>query len=233
MAIAEHDIGAVLAVERARRRGHRMTIDQEIPAERRLGLVEEMPQRVMIGVIERLDAPARLGKAQLAGIDLLAAGDDPGDRAEAHAHPRRADIDKTRQQIREHRRIEFPGLAVGVEVGPREAGRDQGRPKLGRRGKDLVDETVLRAPQGQRVETRGGEEIVGIIGAAMRRGDDERNRPPRRLPQVEDAIAGWSSRGRIIHKTKLSELPQPCHRVCRGIRQGGCPACLPPGRWPC
>ena len=90
IAVAEHDIRAVRTADRARRRRHRMAIEQEIAAEIRRGLVDETPQRVMIGLIERLDPLPRLGKAQLPGIDLLAAGDHPGNRAEPHAHPGRA-----------------------------------------------------------------------------------------------------------------------------------------------
>ena len=37
---------------------------------------------------------SRLGETELAGVNLFAAGDDPGDRAETHAHPRRAGIDE-------------------------------------------------------------------------------------------------------------------------------------------
>ena len=186
-----------------------MAVDQQIPAERRLGLVDQTAQRVMIGVIERIDPPPRLGKAQLPGIDLLAAGDHPGNRAEPHAHPGGTRVDEGRQRVREHRRIEFPGLAVDVEVGARETGRDQGRPEIGRGGKDRVDETVLGAPQGQGVETRAGEEIVAIRGPAMRRGDDKRDRPPRRLPQVEDAIIRRSSQTRTSHTASLVNRTRP------------------------
>lgn len=180
-----------------------MAVEQQIAAKIRLGFVDEAPQRVMIGLIERVDPLPCLGKAQLAGIYFLAAGDDPGNRAEPHAHPGGADIDKTRQRVREHRRIEFPGLAVDIEISAREPGGEERSPEIGRRSKDRVDETVFRAPQGQRIETRGGEEILAIIGPAMRRGDDERDGAPRRLPQIKDAFTRGTSPARIIHKASL------------------------------
>jgi hypothetical protein len=99
----------------------------------------------------------------------------------------------------EHCRIEFPGLAVDVEIGARKTGGEQRCPELGRRAKDLVDKTVLGTPQGSGVEPRGGEEIVAIQGPAMRRGDDQRHGAPRRLPQVEGRIIRGSSRTRSIH----------------------------------
>src|SRR5206468_4278286 len=67
VAVAQHDIRAVLATDRARRRRHRMAVEQEIAAEIRLGLVDQTPQRVMIGMVEAVDPPPRLGKAQLEG----------------------------------------------------------------------------------------------------------------------------------------------------------------------
>jgi hypothetical protein len=46
----------------------------------------------VIRLIKLFDALLGLGEGQLAAIDLLAAGNDSGDRAQPHADPRRADI---------------------------------------------------------------------------------------------------------------------------------------------
>ena len=116
----------------------------------------------MIRAIERLDPRLRLGKTQFAAIDLLAAGDDAGDRAEAHPHPRRTRVDEFGQRVGEHRRVELLGFAVDVEIGARKPRREQRRAETRRRGENLVDKGVFRAAQGQRVEPRGGDEIGGI-----------------------------------------------------------------------
>ena len=102
-----------------------MTIDQQIAAEQCLGFLDQPAQDLMIRMIKAFDAPARLCKAELAGIDLLAIGDDPGDGAQTHAHPRRPGVDEFRQRVGKHRRIELIGLAVDVEIGARKPRRQQ------------------------------------------------------------------------------------------------------------
>ena len=59
-----------------------MAIEEKIAAEERLGLLDEPAQRLVIGSIEALDPSLHLPEVQLLGVDLLAAGDNPGDRAE-------------------------------------------------------------------------------------------------------------------------------------------------------
>ena len=127
----------------------------------------------------------------------LAARHHPGDGAEAHPHPRRADIDEIRQPVREHQRVEFPGFAVDVEISAREAGREQRRAEIGRGGEQRVDEAIFGAPQGQRVEPRGGQQIARIINAAVRRGEDERHRCYGRCGQEGDGFGrlGGERRG--------------------------------------
>jgi hypothetical protein len=49
VAIAEDDIGGVLAADRAGRRRHRMAIDQQAAAERFLGLLDKPAQGLVIG----------------------------------------------------------------------------------------------------------------------------------------------------------------------------------------
>ena len=90
VAIAEDDIGTVLTAAGARR--HRMAIDEEITAEHARRLLDQPAQLLMVRVVKTLDAPFGIGKAQLRGVDVLAVGNDAGDRAEPDAHPRRAGI---------------------------------------------------------------------------------------------------------------------------------------------
>ena len=54
----------------------------------------------------------------------------------------------------------------------------------------FVDKAVLRPPQGQRVELRGSEEISRIFGAAVRRGENQRQALHHRPLKVEDAESG-------------------------------------------
>ena len=51
-------------------------------------------------------------------------------------------FDIGRQLVGEHARVQFEGLAVGVQVGARKAGAQQGRAHGGRGGKQLVDEKL-------------------------------------------------------------------------------------------
>src|SRR5439155_27100951 len=92
VAITEDDIGTVLAAARGRR--HRMAVYEETPAEHVLSPFDQPAQCMMVGVIEALDPLLGIGKAQFLGVDLLAAGNDAGDRAEPAAHPRRSGVDE-------------------------------------------------------------------------------------------------------------------------------------------
>src|SRR5258708_36410523 len=114
-----------------------MAIDEEVVAETRLGRRDELAEGVVIGSIELLDAGERVGKAQLAGIDVFAGGDDPRYRAEPDLDARRGDVDEIRQRLLEHRRIELVRLAIDVEIGTREAGAQQRRAKCRAGGEDL------------------------------------------------------------------------------------------------
>src|SRR5262245_43359331 len=100
-----------------------MAIDQQAAAEPRFGFLDEPAQNLMIRPIKVFDAMLCLGEAELLGVYLLAAGDQLGDRAEAHADPWRAGVDKLRQQVTEHARIELVGFPIDVEVSAWKASR--------------------------------------------------------------------------------------------------------------
>ena len=64
----------------------------------------------------------------------------------------------------EHRRVELIGFAVDVEIGARKPRRQQRGAETGGRGEQFVDKAVFGAPQRQRVEPRGSDEIGRIFG---------------------------------------------------------------------
>ncbi len=127
----------------------------------------------MVGRVDRLDAGLGLAEGQLAGVDLLALGDDPGDGAQAGGDPGRAGAGEGRQLVLEHRLVELIGLAVHVQIGPRIAGRDQGRAIAGGAGGQGVDEGVLRSADGGGRQVRGRHHVGGIEPSRMGRGEHE------------------------------------------------------------
>ena len=164
-----------------------MAIDEQTAAEQRFGLFDETAQGPMIGTVQPFNPPLRLREAKLFRVNLFAAGDDPSDRAETHANPWRSCIDEFRQGVGEHVGIELVGLAIDVDIGTREARRQQRRAEVRCGPEELVDKAVLGPPQSHRVEPRGGEEIGRIFGPAVRRGEDERQAARNRLLQIENS----------------------------------------------
>lgn len=165
--------------------------------------MDQPAQHLVIRVVEALDAPFGIGEAQLPGVDVLAVGNDTGDRAEPDANPRRAGIDVTRQRVGEHRRVELVSFPVDVEISPRKAGREQRGAELRGGGEQLVDKAVFGLPQGQRIEPRRRDELRRIFGAAMRRGEDERQPARRRLVHIENFGRGPPGQEFTIHITTL------------------------------
>src|SRR5437763_2819976 len=201
--IAQNKIGGLRPARQAGRRWHRVAVDQQTAAEHLLGILDKPAQCLMVRVVQGIHALFGLGEAQLTGIDLLTARDNAGDRAEPHAHPRRTRIHKTRQHIGEHRWVEFPRLAVDVEIGPGEARREQRGAELGPGAEQHVDKTVFGAAQRQRIEPRGGQEVARIFRSAMRRGENEGQRARRRLAHVEGASCRRQARNRTVHAASL------------------------------
>ena len=157
----------------------------------------------MVRVVKTLDAPFGIGKAQFPGVDVLAAGNDAGDRAEPDAHPRRSGVDEARQCVGEHRRVELVSFPVDIEIGPREAGRQQRGAEVRGAGKQLVDKAVFGLPQGQRIEPRRVDEIGRVFAPAMRRGEHDRQPACCRLMEVENPGSGRPGREFTIHITSL------------------------------
>src|SRR3984893_5338495 len=100
----------------------------------------------MIRPIVAFDPVPHLRKAELLSVNFLTAGDEPGNRAEAHADSRRTGIHEPRKCVAEHARIEFVSFAIDIDIGPRKAGREKWCPEARGRGKQFVDEAVPRPP---------------------------------------------------------------------------------------
>jgi hypothetical protein len=79
------------------------------------------------------------------------------------------------ETVAEQNRIELVGLAVHVEIGPREMGIKQRGPKLCDEGEELLDIGILRTPERAWIEPRGGQKRLRIDAATMRRVENEWN----------------------------------------------------------
>src|SRR5262249_31659694 len=153
---------------------HRMTIEKEITAKERLGLLDKLAERLMIGPIKAFDPSLHLREAQPFRVYFLSVGDHPGDRTETYPHARGRGADEARQRVMKHARIKFVSCAIDIDIGARKAGREEGCAEAWCGAEEFVDKAVLRSPQSQRLEPRGGEKIGWIFGAAMRRSEDNR-----------------------------------------------------------
>ena len=120
-----------------------------------------------------------------AAVDRLAARRDARDHAEAGGDAGGAVVERPRQRAFEHGRVEFVGLAVGIDVGARETRREQGHAERRCGAKQLVDEGVLGPAQGRERHRRLGQEFGGIVRAAVRRGDHHRHGLVRRQAAVQ------------------------------------------------
>ena len=112
-----------------------------------LRLGEQLLQRGVVGRIEPVDALQRGADRERLAIDLVGLRDDARDGAKAADHPHRLGIGIMRQPLAEQDRIELVGLAIDVEIGPREMGIEQGRAQIGHEAEKLLDIGILRAPE--------------------------------------------------------------------------------------
>ena len=122
MAVTENKINAVetgIAVHRSADRGHGMAVDQQAAAEPVNALVEQLPECGVVGDVKAFDGRFGDRERQLAGINIFAAGNHLGDGAEPGTNPGRTGIDVVGQGAVKHFRIQFEGLAVGVDIGAR------------------------------------------------------------------------------------------------------------------
>jgi hypothetical protein len=162
-----------------------MAVDQHRVAELLMGAAEQRLQRLVVRLVDRVDPAERLGDGQPAGIDVEPLADHLGDRAETAGNARRPDVCERGHRVREHARIEFPGLAIDVEIGARKIRGKQRRAERRGRAEQFVDEAILGAPDRHPVEPGHGEETVGIVAAAVRGIEYEGNALPVAAANVE------------------------------------------------
>ena len=80
----------------------------------------------MIRLVKRLDPGEHfIEGAQFVSVDLLQIADHARHGAKAAGDPHGARVGKAWQARLEHARVELIGLAIEIEVGPREARADQ------------------------------------------------------------------------------------------------------------
>src|SRR6185369_12614297 len=82
VAIADDDVGAEASTAATHGRGHRVAVEKDGEAESVVGLNDELAQRTVIRLVHAVDAGEAFLDVQRARVDLLALGDDAGDRAE-------------------------------------------------------------------------------------------------------------------------------------------------------
>ena len=142
---------------------------------KRLRVVSSMlGQRGVKRPIEPFDALECGTDGQPLAVDLLGVGNDAGNRAKAPDHPRRLGVGKRRQPALKQLGIKLIGLAINVEIGAREAGRDQGSAERHHGLEQLIHIAVFRLAQGHRVEPGGLQESLGIDPARVRRAEHHR-----------------------------------------------------------
>ena len=143
-------------------------------------------------------------------IDRLGVADDARNRPEPGRHAQRAGVGVVGKRPVEHARVEFERLAIEVEKRARKARPEQRRAERHARQKQLVDERVLGAAQGQRVEPRGGEERARVARAGMRRIEHQRRDQARRLDHLERRLnvrvgpPAW-----LVHRASIRIFPPP------------------------
>ena len=90
-----------------------------------------------------------------------------------------------RDRLREHARVEFPWLAIRVEIGPGEVRPDHRRAQSHGATEQFIDIAVLRTADGIGVQPCHGQEALGIEPAAVGRTEDEGNPLFRRSQNVD------------------------------------------------
>jgi len=102
-----------------------MAIDEDRVTEPLSRALDEPGQGGMKRHVEPVDALERCRERQPGTVDLLPVGNDAGDRAEPADDPDRLRIGEVGERLGEQLGVELIGLAIDVEVGAREARRNQ------------------------------------------------------------------------------------------------------------
>jgi hypothetical protein len=155
--------------------GHGMAIDQHGKTEGRMSAHHQLLQGFVERLVDGFDPHHRLGQRQAAGIDVKAVADQLRHGAKAARHAGRANVAIGRHRLRKHARIEFPGFPVGVEIGARKIGRQQGSAKHDAAAEQLVDIAVLGAAHIVLVEPAHRQKALRVMAPAVRRAENERH----------------------------------------------------------
>ena len=131
----------------------------------------KLRQRAVKRPVQPLDALEGGADRQPLAIDFLGVCNDAGDRAEPAHDPRRLGVGEGRQPPQKQFGIKLVGLAVDIQIGAREARREQRRAQADHRLEQLVDVAVLRLAQRQRVEAGGLQERPRVDAPGMRRAE--------------------------------------------------------------
>ena len=140
-------------------------------------------QRPMIRPVGEADPPLGLVEAETPAIDAFAA-DAARYRAQAGAGAHRVGVDVGRQAV-EQGGIELEGLAVGVDIGAREARPQQRSSDAWGGAEQLVDLAILETAQLLDRNPQLAEQALRIDPATVRRGDHQRQRAGIRMEHLD------------------------------------------------
>ncbi|MNL25085.1 hypothetical protein D3C87_1465530 [compost metagenome] len=193
-------------------------------------------------MVDALDAHAGILDRQPIAIDGLVLGDDAGQRAQARRDARRGGVEPVRERLDEHGGVEFPGLAIDVEIGAGKMRPQQGRAQMRRAGKELIDKGIFGLADREMIEPGHGQEPGRIDTPGMGRVENHgRHEPPGtysfecRLIPIVGPHAGSPKPAIIVSLAVIVELmpglsPKPRSSSGRPMRKCGawrteCPEC--------
>src|SRR6185437_4787435 len=106
----------------------------------------------VVGRVDALDAHARVLEGEALAVDRLVFRNHPRQRAETGGDAGARRVETVGEGLDEHRRIEFPGLTVDVEIGPWEMRLEQRADQMRRPREKLLDISIFGLPDRQVVE---------------------------------------------------------------------------------
>ena len=183
-----------------------MAVEQHRDAEPSPRPLDQSFQLRVVGLVERLDPTETLRDRNWPPVDRLGVAHDSGNRAKPDGYPERASVCELGKATLENLRIEFIGLAVEIEISAWKQRPQQRRADRNARQKQLVDESVFRAAQRQRIQAGRIKKALGIDGSGMGRTENKRRSQMHRLDRLE---------GRIEVFDALDPFHRPSERLLR------------------
>src|SRR5882672_6353579 len=161
-----------------------MAVDMPYRPEMVVRGVERVLDRPLVGLVVANDAFLHLRHRKLAAIDRLSRVEHAPDEADAKLGLAAGHCGPGPRGVHEGS-VDVEQRSVGIDVAARKARGDEGGTQARTRAVQLVDKAVLGLAQ--RFAADGGAKILGIVGAAVRRIEHERNGVARGMDQRE----GW------------------------------------------